>query len=70
MTRAEYEAMMEWVLRDAERIGANGREVVLVMSRNIYRIISSYEQDKTFKLFEYRATYLWHLSRYANRSYR
>lgn len=46
MTRAEYEAMMEWVLRDAERIGANGREVVLVMSRNIYRIISSYEQDK------------------------
>lgn len=50
MTRAEYEAMMERVLSDAERLEVDGREVVLVMSRNIYNIIRSYEQTEPLNL--------------------
>lgn len=50
MTRIEYEAMMERVLGDAERLEVDGREVVLVMSRNIYRIICSYEQAEPLNL--------------------
>lgn len=50
MTRIAYEAMMERVLGDAERLEVDGREVVLVMSRNIYRIICSYEQAEPLNL--------------------
>ena len=46
MTRAEYEEIMERVMRDAWRIGADGREVVLVMSPRVYRGIRSFEQTE------------------------
>ena len=50
MTRTEYEGMMRRVLSDAERLEVDGREVVLVMSRNIYRIICSYERTEPLNL--------------------
>ena len=50
MTRTEYEDMMGRVLSDAERLEVDGREVVLVMSRNIYRIICSYERTEPLNL--------------------
>ena len=37
---------MERVMRDAWRIGTDGREVVLVMSRRVYRGIRSFEQTE------------------------
>lgn len=50
MTRAEYEAMMERVLNEAQRLEVDGREVVLVMSRRVYRAIHEFEQAEPLRL--------------------
>lgn len=50
MTRAEYETMMEQVLHDAQRLEIDGREIVLVMSRNIYQVLRRYERENPIPL--------------------
>lgn len=50
MTRTEYEAMMERVLNEAQRLEVDGREVVLVMSRRIYQAIRGFEQTEPLRL--------------------
>lgn len=44
MTRAEYDETMTLVMNQARRMGQDDREVVLVMSRRVYREIRRFEQ--------------------------
>lgn len=50
MTRIEYEVMMDRVLREAQRLDVDDREVVLVMSRRIYQAIAESERRESIRL--------------------
>lgn len=50
MTMMEYESMMESVLRKAQRLKVDGRDVVLVMSKAIHRAICESEYAELFRI--------------------